>query len=247
MDDAHCQLNELSRANGLRLLRERNFKRLVRSLTLLRPTAGGRLLDVGSAHGWFLDIASSHFSVLGIEPDRRIYDVANGQGKPVRFGFFPSALGEKEIFDVIVFNDVIEHIIDVESALRACSRHLSPGGLLLLNLPSSSGVIYRFSKACCRVGINSLFERMWQKGLPSPHVHYFNARNLSRLANKFYFKKITSGTLSTFSLRGLYSRVSQAGSHGLLARLVVCFFASLSLPLLRFAPADIIYVIYRKE
>lgn len=92
----------------------------------------------------------------------------NLRGLPVRPGYFPDALTPDESFDAIVFNDVIEHIPDIASALDACNARLSENGLLVLNLPNSRGFFYRLSKIFARLGWRNPFNRLWQKDLPSP-------------------------------------------------------------------------------
>lgn len=144
--EAHQEINECARETGLRALRQSNFEKLVEVIRQHWPTAGGRLLDVGAAHGWFLDAAENNFQVLGIEPDNQVFNAARKLGKPIRQGYFPEALHEGELFDIIVFNDVIEHIPDIHSILEACRERLTPGGLLVLNLPSSKGIFYRLAK-----------------------------------------------------------------------------------------------------
>ena len=68
LHSAH-QINEDIREKGLRALRVSNFKKLLISIKSLKPD-GGRLLDVGCGHGWFLETANNDFTVLGVEPDR---------------------------------------------------------------------------------------------------------------------------------------------------------------------------------
>src|SRR5690606_11668960 len=114
--------------------------------------------------------------------------------------YFPDALAPGERFDAIVFNDVIEHIPDIGRALAACRERLAPGGMLLLNLPSSSGVFYRASKLLRRLGVAGHFERMWQKGLPSPHLHYVDPTNLARLLDRAGFVPVRRGRLATLRL-----------------------------------------------
>jgi len=50
--------------------------------------------------------------------------------------------------------------------------------VLVLNLPTSGGSLYRVAKLLCRFGAKGFFERLWQRNLPSPHLHYFDDRNL---------------------------------------------------------------------
>jgi SAM-dependent methyltransferase len=242
---AHELIDEDAREKGLRELRLSNFRKLLVSIKSLSNE--GRLLDVGCAHGWFLETVKNDFEVFGLEPDKNVFDATSRRGLPVRMGYFPDALDESEKFDVIVFNDVIEHIPDIERTLASCHQHLNKGGLLVLNLPSSNGVFYRLAKIFCRFGWPSFFERLWQKDLPSPHLHYFNLPNLTRLLKNNEFDVEIKGSLSTLRLAGLYTRVSYAGNINIVTRIFVYIAVALVLPILKVLPSDIVYVLLRQS
>jgi len=247
LHSAHQLINENARETGLRELRIGNFKNLLTNIKLLKPS-GGRLLDVGCAHGWFLETAKKNgFDVFGVEPDENVFDATSRRGLPVRMGYFPDALDEGEKFDIIVFNDVIEHIPDIECVLISCHQRLNKDGLLVLNLPSNRGVFYKLSKIFCRFGFISLFERLWQKDLPSPHLHYLNLPNVIDLLKNNGFDTKLTGSLSTLRLSGLYTRISYTGNIGFVARAFVYIGAVLSLPILKILPSDIIYVVSRRK
>ncbi|HEX8886575.1 MAG TPA: class I SAM-dependent methyltransferase, partial [Noviherbaspirillum sp.] len=243
---AGLSLDEDAREAGLKALRQENFRHIVAlARGLARPEAR-RLLDVGCAHGWFLETARERFEVLGIEPDAVVGGRTMARGLPVRAGYFPDALEPGETFDVIVFNDVIEHIPDIRAALDACHARLEEGGLLVLNLPSSAGFFYRLSKAFVKVGWRSPFERLWQKDLPSPHVHYFRPANLARLVARHGFACVHSGELPSLRAKGLLERMRCAGNLSgpslyLQYAAVLC-----AIPLLRLFPSDIIVSVFRK-
>lgn len=243
---AHHNIDEAARENGLRELRLKNFRTLLDAITQLRPQ-GGRLLDVGCAHGWFVETANESFDVLGIEPDEAVYASSVARGLPVRNGYFPDALLDTEKFDVIVFNDVLEHIPPVIDILAACHERLNKNGYLVVNLPSSGGVFYRLSRLFSRFGFNAFFDRLWQKGLPSPHVHYFNEANLAELLQRTGYVSVVKGRLPTLGLAGLYTRISYTGNMGLCSKVVIYCAVALSLPVLRLLPSDIIYLIARKN
>jgi SAM-dependent methyltransferase len=246
LNEAHQLIDENAREKGLQNLRKDNFKKLLKSIKSLKPN-GGNLIDVGCAHGWFLETAINDFDVFGLEPDKHVYDATVSRGLPVRIGYFPDGLDDNEKFDVIVFNDVIEHIPDIEHILASCYQRLNEDGLLVLNLPSSSGVFYRLSKIFCYFGFPGFFERLWQKGLPSPHLHYFNLANLICLLKNNKFEVKIKGNLSTLSLSGLYTRISYTGNLGVILCSLVYICVAIMLPILRIMPSDIIYVIARRQ
>jgi 2-polyprenyl-3-methyl-5-hydroxy-6-metoxy-1,4-benzoquinol methylase len=243
---AGTPVDEDERELGLKALRQENFRDIVHLARQLARPGARRLLDVGCAHGWFLETARDGFEVLGIEPDAVVGGRTAARGLPVRQGYFPDALQAGETFDVIVFNDVIEHIPDIRAALQACHARLEEGGLLILNLPNSAGFFYRLSKLFARLGWRSPFERLWQKDLPSPHVHYFRPANLERLVATHGFARVHSGELPSLRAKGLLERIRCAGNISgpslyLQYAAVLC-----AIPLLRLFPSDIIVSVFRK-
>lgn len=235
-------LDETLRQEGLNDLRQRNFRQLSAMLASLVPFAGDhkpRLLDVGCGHGWFLEITSGTFSSEGIEPDARIADVARSQHLKVRQGFFPDVLEADERFDVISFNDVMEHIPDVNAAFAACVRHLAPGGRLLINSPARTGIFYRISRGLCHLGMPSSFERMWQKGFPSPHVHYFDDQSIRRIGEKAGLSVEKISTLPSISTKGLYARIRYDRNMPGWKAALIAVTLTVASPLLKLLPADI--------
>jgi SAM-dependent methyltransferase len=243
---AHLSIDEASRESGLHDLRVHNFAELLVQIRRAQPN-GGRLLEVGCAHGWFLELAKDAFDVCGIEPDERIFREAAAMGLPVRAGYFPDALAAGETYDVIVFNDVFEHIPAIDDILSSCHSHLERDGLIVLNLPSSDGIFYRLARVLCRIGACGTFDRLWQAGLPSPHVHYFNPMNLRTLLRKHGFAPEAEGTLATLLLKGLYARIAYTGKYKPPARALLFAGIASTLPLLTILPRDIIYSIARKS
>lgn len=238
----HEKIDEQQREKGLRALRMGNFDKLLDAIENVHP-ASGRILDVGCAHGWFLEAAKNRgFDTLGIDPDQQFITTAP-HGVSIRQGFFPDILEETEKFDVIVFNDVFEHVIDVKAVLHGCKKHLKSGGVLVINLPSSSGMFYNVARLLCKFGSCSFFSRLWQEGLPSPHLHYFNPTNLRLLLQSNGFVEVTNGRLPTLLLRGLRARVSYTGDQSFLVSLGVTFLVALAIPIISIMPGDIVYSI----
>lgn len=243
--EAHAALDETLRDGGLKALRVGNFRELLDRVAPFRP--GREMLEVGAAHGWFVALANTRgFHVTGLEPDARVCEQARRSGVPLRLGFFPDALQPGERFDVIAFNDVFEHLPDAVEALRVCRERLNDGGLLVINLPSSRGVFYRLSKLLWRLGAHGFFERLWQKGLPSPHLHYFRADNLNRLGRQEGLEAVTSFHLPSVRVQGLWQRIAyvRAGRNWSAPVVWLCVVAAY--PMLALLPADIDVVVFRR-
>ncbi|EQD80446.1 3-demethylubiquinone-9 3-methyltransferase, partial [mine drainage metagenome] len=141
---------------GLDPLRRRNFETLLKRLGEIVPTRGLTLLDVGCSTGLFLETAARYgIDGVGIEPEPGQASIARLRGVKVRDGFFPDSLRRGETFDIVAFNDVFEHLSDPCQVLHACELILNPGGVLILNLPDSAGVLYSVASALARIGLEN--------------------------------------------------------------------------------------------
>jgi len=113
---------------------------LVRAL----KRAGGRVqraLEIGCGHGVARDMLERDcgFPVDGCDLNQTALEMAQpGKGRLFVYDICdqePSMLGH---YDAVFLLDVIEHIQDDTSFLVAASRHLRPGGLLVVNVPAST-------------------------------------------------------------------------------------------------------------
>jgi 2-polyprenyl-3-methyl-5-hydroxy-6-metoxy-1,4-benzoquinol methylase len=236
-------IDEPARAAVLEALRRENFGQILRAISGYKPH-GGKLLDVGAAHGWFLELVGTKFDALGLEPDRTIATETLARGGNIRIGYFPDAIAPTEMFDIIIFNDVIEHIPNIKQVIADCKTHLNQNGLLVINLPSSDGIFYRLGALLCRLGMPGFFNQMWQKDLPSPHLHYFNSKNLVQLLRNTGFNILCNKRLESVKFTGLYSRLTYANNqHPLFSTVLSYCVVTCMIPFLRILPSDIIYIV----
>ena len=97
-----------------------------------------RLLDVGCSTGRFgATVRGSYpeMELWGIDPTPPDADVAQPYDTRL-VGMFPDALPAGEQFDCIVFNDVLEHMIDPWHTLRKTHDLLTPGALVVASIPN---------------------------------------------------------------------------------------------------------------
>lgn len=106
------------------------------------PAGARTVLDVGCSTGGFgrtLRAARPDLDVWGIEPDPVAATDASEAGYTrIVVGGFPEAASEfaDATFDVIFFNDVLEHMVEPEKALAAAHRLLAPGGHVIASIPN---------------------------------------------------------------------------------------------------------------
>ncbi|UZJ24549.1 class I SAM-dependent methyltransferase [Rhodococcus antarcticus] len=246
--DTHSGLDESLRETGLSALRAANNARVLDRLAQLGLRDGARVLDVGSAHGWFVRAAVERgWRAEGLEPDDAIAARSAGAGATVRHGFFPDALSDDETFDAICFNDVLEHLPDVRGAVAACRRHLRPDGLVSINIPSTRGVVFTLGRWMDRAGSHRLSDRLWQVGFPSPHLWYFDPVGLAQLCEVEDLEPVLVESLPSVVRRGLWERAHEGGRPTPLTVTGVAA-AWLAAPLLNHdRTSDIMHVVARKR
>lgn len=147
------------------------------------PEGTTSVLDVGCGNGGFGALLRARFGpglrLVGIEPMEAARAAAGTRGFDVVLpGYFPDALdaGTGERFACIVFNDVLEHILDPQQALEAARDHLAPGGVVVASLPS---ILYL--PVLARVVLRRRWDYTDAGTLDRTHVRFFTRANMVEL------------------------------------------------------------------
>ncbi len=137
------------------------------------------ILDVGCAAGGFLDFlkARGYSRLYGVEPTTAYLEKARHGGYNVRVGHAEDLGFETDMFDALVIEQVMEHLIDPASAFKEAARVLKEGGVLCLGVPDAS-----------RYDDFYYFDFYWL--LMREHIQHFTIRSLSRLASEHGFELI---------------------------------------------------------
>lgn len=174
--------------------------------------AGGRLLDIGCAYGFFLMEAQPYFNVSGIELAADAAAFCRERGLSTITGIADDkTLASLGTMDVIVMLDVIEHLTDPRQTLALCYQHLAPGGILIITTGD-------FASFCAR-----LAGRHWRLMTPPQHLWFFTPASVERLAGSLGFHletcdhpwKLVPLSLIAFQLQriaGIRPGQSHAGS-----------------------------------
>jgi 2-polyprenyl-3-methyl-5-hydroxy-6-metoxy-1,4-benzoquinol methylase len=172
----------------------RTFDRRVRNIERALGRRGGRLLDIGCATGFFLDVARSRgFEVQGVEISAYAAGVARQElGLDVHLGPLRSFPRPEQAFDVITLWDVIEHSLGPLEDLRQVASLLRPGGLLVLATPDVESWPAR------------LYGRRWIGIKEHEHFFYFSRPTISRCLEETGFSALRFGTIGKYVSMGFF-------------------------------------------
>src|ERR1044072_362687 len=158
--------------------RQNILERILRREMPDRPARAILSVGCGPAEGlkWLVPLSGSHGRVVGI--DRiAIY----GDKLPQGVEFFTGSLEETPFpdstFDVVLALDVLEHLEDDDAGLRAITRLLKPGGLLVITVPAfpflwgSHDLISEHHRRYTKRSLRSLLER---GHVNDARITYFN-------------------------------------------------------------------------
>ncbi|MBN2322601.1 MAG: methyltransferase domain-containing protein [Spirochaetes bacterium] len=139
----------------------------------------GRILDVGCALGFFLDLARARgWETVGVEISKFASEWARKNlSLDVRTGSFLETDLPSASFDAVSFLFVAEHAPDTEAVVRKAYAILKKGGILCVALPNRGGVSYRTAK------------RTYIADHPRDHYIDTTVRNLGRFLRGYGFRK----------------------------------------------------------
>lgn len=159
----------------------RNFRLRWRELRrFVDPSRHRRLLEIGSAYGFFLEEVRNEFeSVQGIDiTDAGVAYARDTFGlNVVQADFLTHNYGAQR-FDVVCMWDTIEHLRAPQLYFEKIGQLTEPGALLAITTGD----------------VNSLNARMrgskWRMIHPPTHLHYFSSATLGRLLERHGFEVI---------------------------------------------------------
>ena len=177
--DYHAELHDPDSAESRRMgeiaARHLRFTR--------RFVRQGRLVDVGCSSGEFLLRAQqAGFACSGVEfSEDSAAQAERRSGLTIERGTIHDSALTPRSCDVITMFDVIEHVPDPLSDLRAAYALLAPGGWLVLSTPNIDGLFPRASYPLAGVLGH------WPHPEPPHHLYQFSQATLSALVTRAGF------------------------------------------------------------
>ena len=148
------------------------------SVFYLPAIPNGKLLEIGCGSGGMLkNMQDKGWDVTGVDFDKKSVSVAQNLGLNVYEGDISQLNLEKNSFDAIIMNHVIEHLPDPVTTLKLCNELLRSGGRLISITPNTNGLNHNKYNSNSRI-----LE-------PPRHLFIYNKNSLKEVAIKAGFKK----------------------------------------------------------
>ena len=143
------------------------FNKRLRQIDKLRDEKKGKLLDIGCAEGFFLEIAKKDgWEVFGIDISEYAIKALKKKGIKGHLGNLKNAKFRNNTFDAVTIFQTIEHDSNPVSLLKEIHRILKPGGMILLTTPGQKGLLI------------NLLGKKWHGWQVEGHLLWFNKKNL---------------------------------------------------------------------
>ena len=154
------------------------FKRLYKAVNKNKP----RLLELGSAAGFFLEIAKNDgWDIEGWEISQLMSEYANHHSLKTKCGSFSDLIkktpkGNYGSVDCLAAFYVLEHLTNQHMFWSEIRKLLRRGAYVLLSMPSSFGPLFYFN-----------FEK-WKVTHPGDHVVDYSPASLAKVAAYYGFQ-----------------------------------------------------------
>ena len=161
---------------------QRSFRRKMERMRGLAPDIE-RVCEIGSAYGFFLELAKKEWEVLGIEIAPTPSEYARDNfGLDVYTGDFLNAPIPVAHYDTFCMWDTIEHLTNPSGYVERIAELIKPGGHLFLSTGDAGSPMARWRGA------------RWRLIHPPTHLFYFTRDTIRELLNRhgFEVREITS-------------------------------------------------------
>lgn len=143
----------------------------------------GKLLDIGCSIGTFMKVAKkSGWDVYGIDINKKSIKYC----KKLGFNAEVKEIEKVKVknFDVVIMNDLLEHVADPLRTLKIANKLLKKDGLLFIATPNIDSFLSKISG------------KRWLHMKPDEHIYYFTPKTIQAMLKKAGFKVLEYGSLS---------------------------------------------------
>lgn len=151
------------------------------------PADSRTVLEVGCGEGYFGQRLkeSRDVEVWGIEVVEARARAAEDRLDRVLSGTVESVISQlpASFFDVVVFNDVLEHLVDPFDVLARIKTCLSPRGVVVSSIPN-----IRFYPAFYELAVHGDWEYVQEGTLDATHLRFFTGRSIRNMYTRLGYE-----------------------------------------------------------
>ncbi len=167
-------------------LEKRHQKMTQQVREIIAHHKGGNFLDIGCGLGRHMQLATPYFDSLeGIELDKISRKYCQGIGLKVYGESLERLNLPSNKYDVILLNQVLEHLVDPKNLCLEVLRILRPGGIFYIDTPNFESLSLRLFKENCSVVQGS------------SHISLFTVKTVRSLLEPLGFETISARTYQT--------------------------------------------------
>lgn len=143
----------------------------------LLPQQYSKVLEIGCGEGVFRQNLSQDSEFWGVEPDRVSAKAAAKKIETVLIGTYEEMYNDipNDYFDLVICNDVIEHLVDHDVFFQSIKKKLTKDGCLVASIPN-----VRYIKNLNELLVKKDWEYKSDGILDRTHLRFFTEKSLRR-------------------------------------------------------------------
>lgn len=164
---------------------------------ILKYTVPGKILDVGVGLGRLLDLLPDSYEKYGMDISLNYLKHTKQKNIKVCMSLIEDMPYNDKYFDTIICTDVLEHVLDLNDALKNIFRVLKTNGILIIRVPYKENLIiyldrkmpykYVHLRNFDEYSLIILFEKIFNKEVLEFN---FTSPYITRIVLKSYFPNI---------------------------------------------------------
>lgn len=196
LDENHPNYLRWKRARNLYLEKGEVVEKILTQYTNLINL---RVLDIGCGNGGTSLILSKENFVVSLEIDLLKLKVQNMKGQRLVNADALQMPFKNSSFDIIVLQDVIEHVLKPRELINSCAKLLKENGILYLSTPNRLSLLNLISDPHWGLPLLSLFNR---NIIRKYFLKYFRKKDINRkdIAQLFSLNQIENILQNNFKL-----------------------------------------------
>lgn len=196
----------------------------------------GKLLDVGCNIGSLMVVGKENgWKVEGIDINKEAVKIAKSKGLNARVKDINDINEISEKYDLVVMNDLIEHIEYPRRILRKVRTSLNEGGYIYIATPDGGSFMANLTKS------------KWLHRKPEQHLYIFPKKNLIRMLEEEGFEVLYISSIGRIrSIDVIIKKVGNysKGLNSFLSAIIPDFIKNLSISI---NPSDEMHIIAKKQ